>query len=235
MNKSFINPYNQIAMKIQSFITILFSISLLFSCGENNTATHFVEDLDISMNLTTRGEGNIAKHLTNHTFFSQFDKQKNQIIEKDMADIYIAQALENSNLYQYKQNANLKYSYGDILYQSTKCVAVSFRYNSNNKQNTLNALFIATYNPLDDSFIDARMVNCYSEFDYFDTKGYNLREIQTFSTEVVNNSETVLEVKCKNKKHFYNINEKISAPLDDKEKIFLYRIDKKGKFTKVNS
>ena len=223
-------------MKILSFVTIVFLSSLLINCGDENTATQFAEDVDLSINLTTRGEGNISKHLAMHAFFSQFSKeQKNQVIAKENADIYISQALENSDLYQYNQNSNFKYSYGDFLYESTKFIAVSFKYNANVGESVLNALFIATYNPLDYSFIDARMVNSYSEFDYLDSKGYNLREIQTYSTEVINNHETTLEVKCKNKKHFYNFNKKITAPLEDKENNFSFRIDKEGKFTKVNS
>ena len=108
------------------------------------------------------------------TTFLQGLQQTGTAIPVALSDAYIAPALAYDSLYPYLDTSKASYQYGEIVYEDSSLVALSFYYKALDGSNLLAASFLASYDRVSGTCLGIRPIFSSSTFDWRATKGYQL-------------------------------------------------------------
>lgn len=118
-------------------------------------------------------------------------------IPQKLCQQYIQPALVKEPLHPYLPLEQATYSYGQILYEDSNIVALTFYYKATQHKNLLAASFLATFDRQNGQFIDNKMVFGSSTFDYQQKKGYDMGLSYKSDIEFLDSDALVLVLKSK--------------------------------------
>ena len=149
-----------------------------------------------------------------------------QLIPMNLVERYVQPALEQDSLHPFHPNA--AYHYGEVLYQDSQLVVLTFYYKLTIPKKDLAASFLASYKVNTNQFLDSKMVFGSSVFDYKDSLGYRLGYSCKSTIEYPELNTQILTLQ-QHKKYLYSqfTNEKI---IEDKNTRVFWVLNQKGKF-----
>ena len=210
---------------------------LLSSCNNESNLETQLSSLENIPNIeeTTR---EVQKKTSNtsadalHNFLSNFGSGESyQTISKELGKQFIAPALKDALYYKYYGDDAFDYAYGEIVYKNDNFVAVSFEYDGDDGMNMLNAVFVVTYNLEDGSYIDHQLVDENSDFEWYHTKGYNMKVTQSYTVKKMNTKRTAFKVNCTRKAQYYNFNPELAQPMPATTEQLSYTVNAQGLFS----
>lgn len=143
---------------------LLFSLLLVMSCDTSAPSTpSIVEEPSLT---PTANFGNFLQQLK--------QAEAGQDIAPIWSAAYIAPALEKDSLYPYLADSLASYQYGEVVYEDSSLVALSFYYKALHGRSLLAASFLATYDRNEGICLDMRPIFSSSTFDWSKSKGYQL-------------------------------------------------------------
>lgn len=155
--------------------------------------------------------------------------QPAQIIPEHFVERYIQPALQHDTLYPFHPTA--LYHYGEVLYQDSQLVVLTFYYKLTEPSKDLAASFVASYQRQNNQFLDAKIVFGSSVLDLTTSLGYRLG-FSCKSTINYPDQEGILLSLLQQKKYLYSqfTTEKI---IEDQSYREFWLLNKKGLFTKT--
>lgn len=121
-----------------------------------------------------------------------------QDIEPAWSAAYIAPALAKDSLYPYFTDSTASYQYGEIVYEDSSLVALSFYYKALDGRSLLAASFLASYDRSTGTCLDMRPIFSSSTFDFSQSKGYQLGlSCQSTLSYIDNGSLGILQLMSK--------------------------------------
>ena len=137
------------------------------------------------------------------THFEAFLQQLKQAeagqdMEPAWSAAYIAPALAKDSLYPYFTDSTASYQYGEVVYEDSSLVALSFYYKALDGRSLLAASFLASYHRTSGTCLDMRPIFSSSTFDFSKSKGYQLGlSCQSTLSYIDNGSLGILQLMSK--------------------------------------
>lgn len=166
------------------------------------------------------------------SFFIQQMQQAEagQEIPSALSAAYIAPALAKDSLYPYLSDSSADYQYGEMIYEDSNLVVLSFYYKALDGRSLLAASFLASYDRATELCLDMRPIFSSSTFDWSATEGYQLGlSCQSTLNYIDNGSLGILQLES-TVKHFYTALEEGVAPRPNTSTVSQHVLQPNGKF-----
>jgi hypothetical protein len=207
-------------ISLRFFYISAFALVSLFSCNTSEKpATNTAENTNESL-----PNQDLA-------YFVQQTKEVDSgtVIPFSLHQNFIQPTLVGQALHPYIASEKASYSYGQILHEDPEMIAFTFYYKAVQDKNLLAASFMASYNPVTQTFIDCKMVFGSSTFNFQKTKGYNLGLLCRSDMEFIESDDLVLIMKSQIK-HFYSAFREGLEPKANSVNTHRYTLLKNGHF-----
>ncbi|MFK7796639.1 MAG: hypothetical protein AB8E82_04240 [Aureispira sp.] len=154
-----------------------------------------------------------------------------QDIPSSLSAAYIAPALAKDSLYPYLSDEHASYQYGEMIYEDSSLMVLSFYYKALDGRSLLAASFLASYDRATETCLDMRPIFSSSTFDWSATEGYQLGlSCQSSINYIDNGSLGILQLES-SVKHFYTALEKGVVPRPNTTTISQHVLQPNGKFS----
>jgi hypothetical protein len=153
-----------------------------------------------------------------------------QDIPTALSAAYIAPALAKDSLYPYLSDSSAGYQYGEMIYEDSSLIVLSFYYKALDGRSLLAASFLASYDRATEACLDIRPIFSSSTFDWSATEGYQLGlSCQSTLHYIDNGSLGILQLES-TVKRFYTALEEGVAPRPNTTTVSQHVLQPNGKF-----
>jgi hypothetical protein len=208
------------------FYTLLEGLFLLglMACGSNDKPADNTAEALPETTLSTDFEA-----------FVQATRQAEagQAIPFALCETYLAPALAFDSLYPFLDTSVAAYQYGEIVYEDSSLVVLSFYYKALNQRDLLAASFLASYARISGQCLGLRPIFSSSTFDKSQSKGYQLGlSCQSAIRYVEDGGPGILRL-YSTVKYFYTAFEKEAARRENEQVKQVHLLEPSGRFVTV--
>ena len=197
---------------------------------KNNTANN----LNFYFTLPPKNEDvDYSKEL--QSLVSSYNDDSHDTIPKELADLFIATALEGEYTCNYSDG--FSYTKGAIEYENENFVALSFKKEGDTGFHTLDVDFIFTINKKNGQVISQALVGSSSDYEWHFQRGYNKYENINYTVKPLKNDRLAFKILCEESSTYYNFNrdyvDEKEEPEEEREEksSFYFEVDSYGRFS----